>query len=66
MSQYTYLVRGWTCSRLEEINKAIEEKDPNWEGLTNAEQIISIQWVPQEQRYYVYWRVRKWKGEPPE
>lgn len=60
MSQYTYMVKGWTCSRLDEINKAILEQDPNWEGLTSADQIISIQWVPQEQRYYVCWRVREW------
>lgn len=60
MSQYTYLVKGWTCARLDDINRAIREQDPYWEGLTSAEQIISVQWVPQEQRYYVFWRVREW------
>lgn len=60
MGQYTYLVKGWTCSRLEDINQAILEQDPNWEGLYSADQIISIQWVPSEQRYYVTWKTRTW------
>ena len=62
MSQYQIFVRSNCCRRLEEVNKAIDEQDPNWEGLTNAEQIISIQWVPMEQLYYITWRVRKWIG----
>lgn len=66
MSTYTYLVKFWTCQRLDDINTAILENDPNWEGLTNADQIISIQWVPEEQRYYVWWRVRKWMNGGPE
>lgn len=60
MSRYTYIVRSMTCRRVEEIDEAIEEQNPAWEGLRSAEQIISIQWVPQEQLYYVSWRVRKW------
>ena len=60
MSQYTYLIKTTVCSKLDEINKAILEQDPNWDDLTSAEQIISIQWIPQEKLYLVIWRVREW------
>lgn len=60
MSRYTYLIKSAVCSKLDEINKAILELDPNWDGLISAEQIISIQWIPQEQLYLVSWRVRQW------
>lgn len=60
MSQYTYLIKSGVCSKLDEINKAILEQDPNWEGLTSADQIIIIQWIPQEKLYLVIWRERKW------
>ena len=59
MSQYTYLIKSTVCSKLDEINKAILEQDPNWDDLTSAEQIISIQWIPQEKLYLVIWRVRE-------
>lgn len=63
MSSFVWVVKGWTCARLEDINQAIRDKDPNWEGLHGADQIISIQWVPSEQRYYVTWRARKWQED---
>lgn len=62
MSAYTHIVKSANCRRMDEINQAIETQAAEWEGLITAEQIISIQWVPEEQLYYVYWRVRKWLG----
>ena len=51
-----YLV-GWQyCKNLNDINTAINEKDENWEGLTDAKQIISITYDSNHGSYVVFWR----------
>ena len=59
MSQYTYLIIWQYCKDPNDINNAILERDENWEGLTSAEQIISIIRADGG-GYMVFWRVRKW------
>ena len=48
---------GWQyCKNLNDINTAIKEKDENWEGLTDAKQIISITYDSNHGCYVVFWR----------
>lgn len=44
------------CRNLNDINKAIESKDVEWEGIT-AENIISITFDTHHGSYVVFWRV---------
>lgn len=60
MSTYTYLVMWQYCKDPNEINNAIVMQDENWEGLTSADQIISIIRADGG-GYMVFWRVREWK-----
>lgn len=39
-----------------DINNAILQQDPNWEGLESAEQIISITYDSNHGCYVVFWR----------
>ena len=45
------------CKDLNDINEAIDSKDSNWEGLTSAEDIISISFDSSQGLYVVFWRV---------
>ena len=48
---------GWQyCKNLNDINTAIKEQDENWEGLTDAKQIISITYDSNHGCYVVFWR----------
>ena len=43
------------CQNLNDINKAIEERDPEWEGLISAKQIISVSFDKRQGAYLVVW-----------
>lgn len=60
MGRYTYVMDCAWVGSVEEVNSMIE--DPEWETLTNAEQIISMQWDKDVRQFLVTWRVRKWTG----
>ncbi len=45
------------CNNLNEINEAIKTKDKNWEGLTSADDIISITY--DGGCYVVIWRMER-------
>lgn len=44
------------CKDPNDINKAISEKDENWEGITD-ESIINITWDGNHGCYVVFWRM---------
>lgn len=44
------------CKDPNDINRAIKERDENWEGLESAEQIISITWDSHQGCYVVFWK----------
>lgn len=46
------------CKNLNEINRAIIDRNPNWEGLTSAEQIVSITFDTNHMCYVVFWRMK--------
>lgn len=48
------LVNWNYCKDPNDINKAIIEHDPNWEGIV-AENIISISWDAHQGCYVVFW-----------
>lgn len=43
------------CQNLNDINKAIEERNPEWEGLISAKQIISVSFDKRQGAYLVVW-----------
>ena len=45
------------CKDPNDIDKAIEERDPDWEGLDSADKIISITFDTNHMNYVVFWRV---------
>lgn len=47
------------CNDPNVINEAIKSRDENWEGLTSAEQIISISYDARHENYVVFWRIVK-------
>lgn len=56
MEQKNYI--SWQyCKDPNDINAAIDSKDDNWEGLTSAEDIISISFDSNLGLYVVFWRV---------
>lgn len=56
MEQKNYI--SWQyCKDPNDINTAIDSKDDNWEGLTSAEDIISISFDNSLGLYVVFWRV---------
>ena len=51
-----YLI-GWQyCKNLNDINTAMKEHSENWEGLTDAKQIINITYDTNHGCYVVFWR----------
>lgn len=44
------------CRDPNDINEAIKNRDYNWQGLTDANQIISITYDPNHGCYVVFWR----------
>ena len=50
------LIMWQYCRNPNDINKAMDEHDENWEGLTSAEQIISITYDANLNCYVVFWR----------
>lgn len=54
---------GWAhCKNLNDINTAIINHDPNWEGLRDVSQIISITWDSNHGCYVVFWKIRREEG----
>lgn len=53
------LVNWQYCKDPNDINKAILEQNPNWEGLVDAKQIISITYDTNHGCYVVFWRYTK-------
>lgn len=47
------------CRDPNDINKAMDKHDENWEGLTSAEQIISITYDTNHGCYVVFWRRKR-------
>ena len=45
------------CRDLNDINTAIDEQDEDWEGLYDADKIISITYDTNHGCYVVFWRV---------
>lgn len=45
------------CKDLNDINKAIETEDGNWEQLKSADQIISVTYDENHGLYVVFWRI---------
>lgn len=62
MSAYTHIIRwGWIES-LNALNDVIRcGGDERFQGLTSAEQIISINDADEVGGFNVLWRVREWK-----
>lgn len=58
MNLYSLINWNW-CNNPNDINTAIKIQDENWEGLTSADQIISISYDAQHGNYVVFWRVIK-------
>lgn len=52
--EYEYLMWQY-CKDPNDIDKAIEEGDPNWEGLKSLHQIISITYDSNFGCYVVFW-----------
>lgn len=52
------LVNWQYCHDPNTINMAIKKQDSNWEGLTSANQIISITYDIDHGCYVVFWQVR--------
>ena len=51
------------CQDPNDINRAIERPNLNWEGLESAEQIISISYDSHQGCYIVFWRVWREQDE---
>ena len=45
------------CNDPDDINKAIKYGNYNWDGLTSADQIISITYDTNHSCYVVFWKV---------
>ena len=52
-------IRWQYCKDPNEINEVIENYDENFDGLTSAEQIISITYNINHRCYEVFWRVER-------
>ena len=62
MSTFKWQIKWRTVGSLDAIREAIEQGSEDWPGLTSAEQIISITWRENQNRFYVVWKVREWQG----
>lgn len=49
------LVNWQYCNDPNDINEAIKTKDENWEGLTSADDIISITYDTNHGCYVIFW-----------
>ena len=47
------------CNNPNDINEAIKTKDENWEGLTSADDIISITYDTNHDCYVVFWKMER-------
>ena len=47
------------CKDLNDINRAIEMHDEDWEGLTSADLIINITYDMNHRCYVVFWKVER-------
>lgn len=56
MSDQPKMINWQYCKNLNDINRAIKERDENWEGLKSAEQIINITWDSHQGCYVVFWK----------
>jgi len=57
------LVNWQYCNNPNDINKAIKTKDKNWEGLTSADDIISITYNSNQGYYTVFWKMERSDNE---
>ena len=48
-------LRWQYCKDPNDIQKAVDTKDPDWEGLESLHQIISITWDTNHMCYVVFW-----------
>lgn len=55
-SERMKLVNWQYCNDPNDINEAIKTKDEDWEGLTSANDIISITYDPNHGCYVIFWR----------
>lgn len=53
------LVNWQYCKNLNDIDEAIKNRDENWEGLTSADDIISITYNPNHGCYVVFWKMER-------
>ena len=53
------LVNWQYCTDLNDINEAIKAKDKYWEGLTSANDIISITYDSNHGCYVVFWKIER-------
>lgn len=60
------LVNWQYCNDLNDINEAIKTRDEYWEGLTSANDIISITYDANHGCYVVFWRIDRYRNEVSE
>ena len=53
------LVNWQYCDDTNDINEAIKTKDKNWNGLTSADDIISITYNIIRGCYVVFWKIER-------
>lgn len=64
-TEESYLVWQY-CKDLNDIQQAVDTKDPNWEGLEDLHQIISITYDTNHGCYVVFWIAYRDKTEVTE
>lgn len=53
------MIINWNyCKNPNDINEAIKTHNENWEGLTSAEDIISITYDTEHSCYVVFWKCK--------
>lgn len=52
-----FLINWQYCKDLNDINDAIKNRDENWEGITSAEDIISVTYDGNHRCYVVFWKI---------
>lgn len=53
------LVNWQYCTDLNDIDYGIKSNDVDWEGLTSADDIISITYNPNHGCYVVFWKMER-------
>ncbi len=57
MAKRLYVGVNWQyCRNLNDINKAIANHDKDWEGLNDADDIISITYDANHSSFVVFWK----------